>query len=87
MSLDVIRFLHNSIVTRYLQQILDKGQLQVSNHERAHNLENEYLEIATTVAEMCVNPETNRPYPYTVIQTAMKDAHFSVKPNRNVKQQ
>jgi len=34
-----------------------------------------------------VNPETKRPYPVSMIEKAMKDVHFSVKPNRNAKQQ
>ena len=38
-------------------------------------------------ADKCVNPETKRPYPVSMIEKAMKDAHFSVKPNRNAKQQ
>jgi ribosome maturation protein Sdo1 len=37
--------------------------------------------------DKCVNPETKRPYPVSMIEKAMKDAHFSVKPNRNAKQQ
>ena len=44
-------------------------------------------DIATTVADKCVNPETKRPYPVSMIEKAMKDIHFSVKPNRNSKQQ
>ena len=45
-------------------------------------------EIATIVAEKCVNPETKRPYTVTMIETAMKnDLHFSVNPNKNAKQQ
>ncbi|CAK9829870.1 Ribosome maturation protein SBDS [Anthophora retusa] len=46
-----------------------------------------FKDIATTVADKCVNPETKRPYPVTMIEKAMKDIHFSVKPNRNAKQQ
>jgi ribosome maturation protein Sdo1 len=38
-------------------------------------------------ADKCVNPETKRPYPVSMIEKAMKDAHFSIKPNRNAKQQ
>jgi ribosome maturation protein Sdo1 len=37
--------------------------------------------------DKCVNPETKRPYPVSMIEKAMKDAHYSVKPNRNAKQQ
>jgi len=35
----------------------------------------------------CVNPETKRPYPVTMIEKAMKDLHFSVNPNQKAKQQ
>lgn len=46
-----------------------------------------FKDIATTVADKCVNPESKRPYPVTMIEKAMRDIHFSVKPNRNAKQQ
>lgn len=36
---------------------------------------------------MCINPETKRPYPVSMIEKAMKDIHFSVKLNRSAKQQ
>lgn len=39
------------------------------------------------VSDKCVNPETKRPYPVSMIEQAMKDVHYSVKPNRNAKQQ
>nr|CAD7416845.1 unnamed protein product [Timema cristinae] len=37
--------------------------------------------------DKCVNPETKRPYPVSMIEKSMRDIHFSVKPNRNAKQQ
>merc|ERR1712135_144866 len=47
-----------------------------------------YRDIATIVSDMCVNPDTKRPYTVTVIERAMKeDIHYSVNPNRNAKQQ
>lgn len=46
-----------------------------------------YREIATIVADKCVNPDTKRPYPVTSIETAMKDVHFSVNVMKNTKQQ
>jgi len=50
-------------------------------------LESSFKEIATIVAGMCVNPETKRPYPVTIIEKALHDLHFSIKPNRTSKQQ
>jgi ribosome maturation protein SDO1 len=68
-------------------QILSKGELQVSERERHAVLESSFRDIATTVADMCVNPETNRPYTVTLIERTMHDVHFSVKPTKTTKQQ
>lgn len=73
--------------TEICKEILAKGELQVSDKERHTQLESLFKDIATNVADKCVNPETKRPYPVTMIEKAMKEAHFSVKPNRNAKQQ
>ena len=73
--------------TKICTEILEKGELQVSDKERHLTLESMFKDIATTVANKCVNPETKRPYPVSLIEKAMKDVHFSVKPNRNAKQQ
>jgi len=69
------------------KQILMKGELQVSEKERSVQQDTMLKDIATTVADKCVNPESKRPYPVSMIEKAMKDVHFSLKPNRNTKQQ
>ena len=66
---------------------MKKGELQVSEKERNQQISSKYRDIATIVAEKCVNPETKRPYTVTMIEKAMNDLHFSVNPNRNAKQQ
>ena len=38
------------------------------------------------IVEMCVNPDTKRPYSSAVIEKALKDNHFSMKANRSAKQ-
>ena len=48
---------------------------------------NTFHEVDVIVADKCVNTETKRPYPVTMIEKAMKDLHFSVKPNQSAKQQ
>ena len=64
-----------------------KGDLQVSEKERASQIETMFREIATIVADKCVNPETKRPYTVSLIEKGMKDIHYSVKMNKNTKQQ
>lgn len=46
-----------------------------------------FKDIATTVANTCVNPELKRPYPVSMIDKAMKEIHYSIKPNQSTKQQ
>ena len=68
-------------------QILKKGELQVSEKERQVESTNVAKDVANIVAEKCVNPETNRPYPVTLIEKAMRDLHFAVVPTKSAKQQ
>ena len=60
-------------------QILAKGELQVSKEERDQASEATFREIATVVADKCLNPDTQRPYTISQIERAMKDVHFSVR--------
>lgn len=73
--------------TEICKEILTKGELQVSDKERSNQLDSLFKDIATTVADKCLNPELKRPYPVTMIEKAMKDIHYSVKPNQSAKQQ
>ncbi|XP_051965638.1 ribosome maturation protein SBDS [Xyrauchen texanus] len=74
-------------LTEICKQILAKGELQVSDKERQSQLEQMFRDIATIVAEKCVNPETKRPYTVNLIERAMKDIHYSVKAHKSTKQQ
>jgi ribosome maturation protein SDO1 len=68
-------------------QILKKGEVQVGEKERDHDLTSLRKEIATLVAEKCVDPSSQRPYPVGMIEKAMAEAGFSVKQNKNAKSQ
>ena len=59
----------------------------MSERERQSQLEAMFRDIATLVADKCVNPDTKRPYTVGLIERAMKDAHYSVKPTKSTKQQ
>ena len=83
----IVGFLMHRLILCFHSQILSKGELQVSEKERHAQLESMFRDIATIVSDKCVNPDTKRPYTVTMIEKAMKDLHFSVKPTRNTKQQ
>lgn len=84
---DLVKAFGQDNVTEICKEILAKGELQISEKERQSELSAQFKDIATNVAEKCVNIESKRPYPVSIIEKAMKDIHFSVKPNKNVKQQ
>ncbi|THU90752.1 Shwachman-Bodian-diamond syndrome protein [Dendrothele bispora CBS 962.96] len=70
-----------------VKEILKKGEVQVGEKEREHDLSSLRKEIATLVAEKCVDPATQRPYPVGIIEKAMAEAGFSVQQNKNAKSQ
>ncbi|XP_065289699.1 ribosome maturation protein SBDS [Dermacentor albipictus] len=84
---DLVKCFGSDDQTKICKEILAKGELQVSEKERHCQLESNYRDIATMVADMCINPETKRPYPVTIVEKSMKEAHFSVRPNKSTKQQ
>ncbi|CAH2086203.1 unnamed protein product [Euphydryas editha] len=84
---DLVKVFGKDDQTEICKEILEKGELQVSDKERQSQIDSLFKDIATTVADKCVNPETKRPYPVSFIEKAMKDIHFSVNVNKSAKQQ
>ncbi|KAJ2928908.1 hypothetical protein H1R20_g8354, partial [Candolleomyces eurysporus] len=74
-------------VEAIVAEILKKGEVQVNEKEREHDLTSLRKEIATLVAEKCVDPETQRPYSVGIIEKAMAEAGFSVKQGKTAKSQ
>merc|ERR1711997_731206 len=84
---DLIKCYETTDATQICKEILTKGELRVSDKERQAEREALFKEVATTITEKCVNPETKHPYPVSMIEKAMKECHIAVKPNRSAKQQ
>lgn len=60
---------------------------KVSDKERDVELSSLFKDVATIIAEKCINPGTQRPYTVSMIERALKEVHFSVDPKRGAKQQ
>jgi len=73
--------------TEICKEILSKGELQVSEKERNACMDTQMNSVVNSVAALCVNPETRRPYSASIIEKSLRDAHFSIKMNKNPKQQ
>ena len=61
--------------------------VQISEKERDVELSSLFKDVASIIAEKCINPKTQRPYTITMIERALRDCHFSVDPKRSAKQQ
>ena len=68
-------------------EILKKGEVQLGEKERTHQLDTAWKDIARIVTEKCINPSTQLPYSMEVIEKAMTTAHYSIAPSKNSKQQ
>jgi len=84
---DLVKAFDTADQTVICKEILTKGDLQVSDKERHAQQDALFKDVATIVSEKCVNPETKRPYPVTIIEKAMKECHVAVKANKGAKQQ
>jgi len=84
---DLLKAFGTDDETEICKKILEKGELQVSDKERHSAQDSMMKDIATTIADKCVNPDTKRPYPVSMIEKGMKDVHFLIKPYRSAKQQ
>ncbi|KAH3745301.1 ribosome maturation protein SBDS [Pelomyxa schiedti] len=68
-------------------EILKKGELQVTEKERTVHLDSLFRDIATVVAEKCVDPHTKHPLTVGLVERAMHDIHYSVNSRHSAKQQ
>lgn len=60
----------------------------MSEGERQVLYDSVFRDIAAIVADKCVNPTTNRPYPVSMIERIMREQlHYAVVPGRSAKQQ
>lgn len=84
---DLLEAFGTSDHTKVCEEILERGDLQVSEQEREAMLESTFRDVASLVCEMTINPENGRQYSLSMIQNAMQQIHFSVKLSKSPKQQ
>jgi ribosome maturation protein SDO1 len=72
---------------KIIEMILARGELQVTGKERAHKSEQLFRDVATSVAERCVDTNTQRPMTVGMVERALKEIQFRVHPNQPAKKQ
>lgn len=68
-------------------EVLSRGDYQVSDKERHLQIDSLFHEIATIVADKCVDATTGRPLTVSLIERGMQTLHYSVSTTRTAKQQ
>mmetsp|Transcript_36004 Transcript_36004/g.58030 ORF Transcript_36004/g.58030 Transcript_36004/m.58030 type:complete len:375 (+) Transcript_36004:13-1137(+) len=68
-------------------EILNSGEMQLSEKERGSQQETLLKEICTMVAERCINSQSKRPVTVGVVERALAELHFNVDRNKNAKKQ
>lgn len=68
-------------------EILNKGEIQLSEKERGAQQESLLKEICTMVAEKCINPQSKRPVTIGVVERALSELHFNPVISKPAKKQ
>ena len=68
-------------------EILNKGELQVSELERDEHLDSLKKEIANIISQKCVNTNDNKQFPVSIIMKAMNEANVKINPKDSAKKQ
>lgn len=67
--------------------ILKDGEVQVNELERKTQQENVLKDVATIIADKCVDAASGCPVPYTIILRALEDIHVNINVNKPAKKQ
>lgn len=67
--------------------MLPRAWPQVSEKERKMEYDYLFKDVASVLADKCVNPNTNRPYTLSMLERAIRDMHFNPDPKKSAKQQ
>eukprot|EP01026_Neomeris_dumetosa_P032873 TRINITY_DN26138_c0_g1_i9.p1 TRINITY_DN26138_c0_g1~~TRINITY_DN26138_c0_g1_i9.p1 ORF type:complete len:395 (-),score=49.50 TRINITY_DN26138_c0_g1_i9:382-1512(-) len=67
------------------QEILNKGEMQVSEKERKQEMDSSFKDVAKVLSNMCIDANTNRPYTHETLDRALHEIHFKVDTKRPAK--
>jgi len=70
-----------------MKMILEKGEIQITDKEREHQIDVMSKDIANIIAEKCCHPDSKRAFALESIKAAMKKIHFPVRLDQNAKKQ
>ncbi|MEM7828211.1 MAG: ribosome assembly factor SBDS, partial [Candidatus Aenigmatarchaeota archaeon] len=69
------------------EEIIKKGEIQLTTEQRRRAVEEKKKQIAETIAREGINPQTNLPHPVSRIMNAMEQAKISIDPFKPAEEQ
>ena len=72
-------------IDEIIQEILRKGEIQLSEKERAQQNAKLHNEILSIISAKCINPKSKKRYPPTMIDKALKELKFNFVNARSAK--
>lgn len=70
-----------------IQEILNKGEIQLNEKERNANLQQKQNEFLTIISTKCINPRSKKRYPPSMIEKALNELKFHLNPTKTTKTQ
>ncbi|SCV99586.1 LAFE_0A06458g1_1 [Lachancea fermentati] len=84
---DLVKCFGSADVDLIIKEILNRGEIQLSEKERQLMLNKINNEMLTIVSAKCINPKSKKRYPPTMIHKALAELKFSVVVNKPAKLQ
>ena len=69
------------------EEILRTGTLQLTTEQRRKLVEEKRRRIITFISKQAVDPKTGLPHPFSRIEQAMEQIHYSIDPHKEVEEQ
>ena len=74
-------------VLEVAEQILKKGNIQITSEQRRKMQEDKRKQVISTIAREGINPQNGLPHPATRIENAMNEAKVKIDPFKSVDEQ
>lgn len=84
---DLISGFGSTDVDTIIQEILDKGEIQLNEKERQANILQKTNEFLNIISTKCINPKSKKRYPPSMIQKCLDQLKFHLSPTKPTKQQ
>lgn len=83
----MLKAFNTTDVTEAAAFIINKGQVQLTAHQRKEMTEEKRKKIVATITREAINPQTKLPHPSRRIEIAMEEARIHVDPFKSVDEQ